>query len=475
MKAINRFLSLTMVFLLLCGLLPGFAYADDPVSGSIVLSNASGNAGDTVTVDVAVMGNPGVMAMRMEPEFDATVLELKDTVLVSTDEWTKGAGGQVLFDHYPDSDFTGKVVTYTFKILENANPGDTQVKLAVKAANYKEDLVAFEVTPATISVGGETGKLDISIGHTAALGNRLSLIYLIPVEAVEGYELDRMEIRQVHYTGEGEDFEWREYTLTTWDDYTLGGKNYKRMEFNNIAAKEMGDEVYATLYLTKDGVSYENTVDVYSLKQYAYNRLEKSSDAVLKTLLVDMLNYGAQAQVYLKYHTVALVNEALTPDQQAMGTTEMPELHSAANKVETPGASAFFYGKTLVVGSVVEIKYLMQFGANKDEAPADTVKLVLTYTKVNGGTVTVTIPASQFVYDSRYATYDANLTGIAAKDMCCAVTAKIYDGDTLISNVEDYSIETYAKNRLENSQDETLKELLRCLMKYGISAENYFS
>ena len=357
---------------------------------------------------------------------------------------------------------------------------DPDHKAMIAATVTEETVDGVTTYTATAVFQGKTytdtrTRKTISIGHTAALGNRLSLIYLIPVEAVEGYELDRMEIRQVHYTGEGEDFEWREYTLTTWDDYTLGGKNYKRMEFNNIAAKEMGDEVYATLYLTKDGVSYENTDDVYSLKQYAYNRLEKSSDAVLKTLLVDMLNYGAQAQVYLKYHTVALVNEALTPDQQALGTTEMPELHSAANKVETPGASAFFYGKTLVVGSVVEIKYLMKFGANKDEAPADTVKLVLTYTKVNGGTVTVTIPASQFVYDSRYASYDANLTGIAAKDMCCAVTGKIYDGDTLISNVEDYSIETYAKNRLENSQDETLKELLRCLMKYGISAENYFS
>ena len=54
MKAMKRFLSLAMVCLLLCGLLPGFAYADDPAVGTIALSNASGNAGDTVTTIISI-------------------------------------------------------------------------------------------------------------------------------------------------------------------------------------------------------------------------------------------------------------------------------------------------------------------------------------------------------------------------------------------------------------------------------------
>ena len=103
------------------------------------------------------------------------------------------------------------------------------------------------------------------------------------------------------------------------------------------------------------------------------------------------------------------------------------------------------------------------------------MKLVLTYTKVNGETVSVTIPAAEFDYNSGYKAYFASFTGISAKDMRCTVTAKIYDGDTLISDVLEYSIETYAKNRLEKSTDEAFKELMRCLMKYGISAENYLS
>ena len=475
MKTMKRFLSLAMVCLLLCGLLPSFAYADDPESGVIVLSNAAGSAGETVTVDVTIQSNPGVMALTLKPQFDTTVLELKETAVDTEAGWTRGADGQVLYDSYPDSTITGKVVTYTFKILEDAQPGDTQVTLEVKAANYDENLVDFAVTPATVTIGGESGKVDFPFNHSASFGNNLSLNYYMPIEYVEGYELDRLEIRQVHYNGEGSDYTWREYNLTSWEDSKLGGKNYKKMVFDNIAAKELGDDLYATLYLTKDGESYENTVDIYNLKQYAYNRLDKSTDAVFKTLLVDLLNYGSQAQLYFNYNTANLANADLTAEQQAYGTAEMPELKSVENIITTPDASAFYYGKTIVMGSYVELRYYMQFGAGKNEAPADTVKLVLTYTKINGETVSVTIPASEFDYNSGYKAYFASFTGISAKDMRCTVTAKIYDGDTLISDVLEYSIETYAKNRLEKSTDEAFKELMRCLMKYGISAENYLS
>ena len=306
MKAMKRFLSLAMVCLLLCGLLPGFAYADDPAVGAIALSNASGNAGDTVTVDVTIQSNPGVMAMKLMPQFDTAVLELQGTEADTESGWTLGADGQVLYDTYPDSTFTGKVVTYTFKILADAQPGETQVNLEVKAANYDENLVEFTVTPATVTIEGESGKVDFPFNHSASFGNNLSLNYYMPIEYVEGYELDRLEIRQVHYNGEGSDYTWREYNLTSWEDSKLGGKNYKKMVFDNIAAKELGDDLYATLYLTKDGESYENTVDIYNLKQYAYNRLNKSTDAAFKTLLVDLLNYGSQAQLYFNYNTANL-------------------------------------------------------------------------------------------------------------------------------------------------------------------------
>ena len=183
--------------------------------------------------------------------------------------------------------------------------------------------------------------------------------------------------------------------------------------------------------------------------------------------------YCAQAQLYFKYNTGNLVNTELTPEQQALGTAEMPELKSVENSIATPGATASFYGQSIIMSSYVELKYYLTFGLDNNEAPTDTMKLVLSYTTVKGDNVSVTIPASMFKYNSSYHAYGVSFTGISAKDMRCTVTAKIYDGDTLISDVREYSIETYAKKRLENSTDEVYKDLMRCLMKYGISAENY--
>ena len=481
MKTLKRVLSMTLVCLLLCGLLPSFALADDPVAGAMVLTDVTGKPGDTVTVDLKLTSNPGIVVLQIKSlTFDSTVLELTDVAVTIESGWNPTVvkeTGRILLDKDPtaNSTYTGSVATYTFKILDTAAAGETEIKLDYSACDKDEKYVTFNVTPAKVTVKGETGKVDFPFNHSASFDNNLSLIYYMPSEYVEGYELDRLQIRQVHYTGEGSDFEWREYNLTSWADVKVSGKDYKRLVFDNIAAKEIGDELYATLYLTKDGVSYENTVDVYNLKTYAYNRLSKSSDASFKTLLVDMLNYGAQAQVYFNYNTGNPVNQDLTPEQQAMGTADMPTLKSVENTIATPDATAFYYGKTIVMGSYVELSYYMQFGANKDEAPADTVKLVLSYTKINGQTVSVTIPASEFVYNPSRKAYSANFSGISAKDMRCTVTAKIYDGDTLISDVLEYSIETYAKNRLEKSSDEVFKELMRCLMKYGISAENYLN
>ena len=238
MKTMKRFLSLTLVCLLLCGLLPSFAFAADATSGTIAMSNASGNAGETVTVEVEVKSNPGVMALTLEPQFDTTVLELQDTVLATETNWTEGANGKVLFDYYPDSTFTGKVVTYTFKILDNAKSGDTKVELEVSAANFNEDIVAFEVTPATVTVGG--GDLNVTFSHSLSLGNNLTIYYMVPTSDLEGYTNVRLHVEKNKYNGDGSSFTVEKYDLT---QYEIDAKNRYKFAFSNIAAKEIGDDV----------------------------------------------------------------------------------------------------------------------------------------------------------------------------------------------------------------------------------------
>ena len=60
----------------------------------------------------------------------------------------------------------------------------------------------------------------------------------------------------------------------------------------------MGTEVTARLFYNTEGADHMSHALSYSVRQYAMNMLEKTDDAAMKTLLVDMPNYGAEAQKY---------------------------------------------------------------------------------------------------------------------------------------------------------------------------------
>ena len=314
------------------------------------------------------------------------------------------------------------------------------------------------------------GELIVKFSHSCVLNNNLGINYYIPKDEVDGFDEFRLVIKKQVFDGAGSSFSCTETTLSNYSEATVDGVDYLCFGYYGIAAKEMGSELRATLYMKRDGVQYSTTVDIYSVAEYAYNRLNKSSDDRLKTLLVDMLDYGAASQTYLKYNTSNLVNAKLTSAQRAYGS-EMPQPVSNELLISVEGNTAHFYGKSLILGNNVEIKYYMTFDNGK---PADSVKLVLSYTSIDGKEYTKVVKASDFVYESKYKAYSASIDSIGAKDMSCVVTAKIYDGDTLIGDVCKYSIETYVYNRLQKSTDENLKAAVIAMYRYGKSAEQYF-
>ncbi len=86
---------------------------------------------------------------------------------------------------------------------------------------------------------------------------------------------------------------------------------------HGVAAKQMIDMVYAQAYVrTADGYAYSQLVP-YSVQTYAANKLglnpnaTPTTDEKLKTLLRDMLDYGASAQIYFGYKTDNLANAIL--------------------------------------------------------------------------------------------------------------------------------------------------------------------
>lgn len=108
-----------------------------------------------------------------------------------------------------------------------------------------------------------------------------------------------------------------------------GGKKTFKFVFDNILPQQMGDEITATLII--DGkVVY--SYDAYSLLNYATKKLasDKAEDVAAHDIIVAMLNYGAEAQLYFDYKTDALVNDSLSEAQKDLPSIKEIDAVAAA-------------------------------------------------------------------------------------------------------------------------------------------------
>lgn len=251
-----------------------------------------------------------------------------------------------------------------------------------------------------------------------------------------------------------------EYTVT---DYTVSGGKYI-FDFSDIAPNNMNDAVKATLYASFDGVEYQSEVREYSVATYCYNMLNRySSDeyAKLRTLLVDLLNYGAASQIYTEYNTQNLVNSQLTEAQRAWATTEKPVYQTVQNleykTVDNPTVQWKGGGLNLVDAVTMRFKiYAASYEGLTVRVETDNRIWEIPYEDFSETT------GGRYVYFS----------GLNAGEMSETVYLTVYEGDKPVSNTVSYSIESYAYAK-QNSQDTSLTSLLEAMMKYGNSAYAY--
>ena len=120
--------------------------------------------------------------------------------------------------------------------------------------------------------------------------------------------------------------EFSDVKLLVWDEpraeYLLGTEKYTVnfsgetddtsgklrgiYHFRAMSAKMMADNFYFVAYANVEGEDCYSPLIKYSALQYAYNKLGKTgtvtTDENLETLLYEMLDYGAAAQVYLNHN-----------------------------------------------------------------------------------------------------------------------------------------------------------------------------
>ena len=228
--------------------------------------------------------------------------------------------------------------------------------------------------------------------------------------------------------------------------FTRAGGSYY-VSFNDIAAKEMTDAVYVTIY-DAEGNAISNVYED-SVESYALRVLDKAeSTDTLKTMIVDMLNYGAAAQEYFDYNTADLANGELTEAQQALATQT-----TAYEDGRVKGAN--YMGTRLILESNISMEFA--FRNLNAEMTAE-----ISYTDHYGDEITLETQP-----EAAGSSWIVTLEELVVADGRQAVTVKVYDGETVVAEVTD-SMESYVARMNGTSS------LFQQLMKFSDSAYNYF-
>ncbi|WP_308613175.1 M64 family metallopeptidase [uncultured Eubacterium sp.] len=270
-------------------------------------------------------------------------------------------------------------------------------------------------------------------------------------------------------------------SLSSFDEFYMtfecGGKeekvtDYKETDkyyvfsYKGINPQLMNDNVTAVLHAKNKSEEYTSPEKIMSVKEYAYTMLDRYSDdehSKLRTLLVDLLNYGAAAQIYAGYQTDNLVNSDLTDVQKdwaSKDTTEFKNIRNLNYKtISNPTAEWKTCSLVLKNSIMVKVKFSAKDVENK------TVEIVLknakfTYTKddfVNNG-------------DGTYYVYCNELF---ANELSDDLLFTIYENGVPCSNTMLFSVESYARLVRDNYKDKPLDKMTTAMMLYGKSAKAY--
>ena len=227
----------------------------------------------------------------------------------------------------------------------------------------------------------------------------------------------------------------------------------------------MGDDIEITFYGIKDGVAYWGETYTYSVTDYVQSTLSKTTTSdKLKTMLVDLMYYGAACQTYQNYKTDQLMTDILTEEQKQYKSAYELELKNIKDaSYETCENRLVRFGTALRLNNAVE----MAIALNLTDVALDD----LTF-KVKIGTRELT-----YTYAENPENFEKGkdgywyfyFDGVYANQMSEEVFITAYRGNEQVSYTLRYSIESYAST----VTDAKLKAVTDAMMYYGNSAKAY--
>ena len=249
-------------------------------------------------------------------------------------------------------------------------------------------------------------------------------------------------------------FNGEEYRV---DEYFIDDEGRYCFAFKDIAPHMMGDSIKATLYANDGAVSVEKAS--YSIKEYCEYQLANSNDTKVKTLVSDLLVYGAKAQLYMGYNTDALVTDGIA----GLTASEFTALDESAYKVALSGeASALAYWSSIGLYLDNDMTVRLTFKAESVEGLTVEIKV--------GDEITV-VNADEFIGDGK-GNYRIYFDGVMATEFDTEITASFKLNGEAIGQTLTYSVNSYVYY-MQESSDETLCDLVKAIYNYGKSAVAY--
>lgn len=445
MKNTKRILSLIIVMALLLTMMAVPAVAKDSntnetdIIGSLYLS--------ATPTTITVRGATSSYSFRID---DSTT-------------WTTNATFSGL---YPNTEHT------VYAKLGSA-PEITVGKITTKAADYVSNPNATTIDAAAPNVTSSMG-----ITHNVNFQESLSLYYYIPVANLTGYSNVRLFIQRQYYESGATDCIYQDRIIDVASlplDPKSSTKRYSYI-YTNIAAAQITEMIYVTLYAEKDGVTYVSPLDAYSIEKYCYNNLAKSTvSSANKTMYASLLNYGAAAQIHFRRNTSHLANANMTAAQQAMANMNN-YTDWTSYKDSTGSGPANITSNNVNFGNTTSLYYYVTFPSGYDMSKV-TFEASYTSNVASIGTRKMVVPSSSFEWDASKSRYTITISGMATTDYGCKITAFVKDGSNIISNQKTYSIESYCVSKADPSSTstaESLRNLVTALMRYSYASRDCF-
>lgn len=170
-------------------------------------------------------------------------------------------------------------------------------------------------------------------------------------------------------------------------------------------------------------------------------------------MMVDMLGYGAAAQVNFSYGTDDLANSQLTAAQKGYGTTTVTTLKN------NQGKGTNYLGTRLVLESSIQLQVAFK------NLTADKY-VIYSFTNHLGEVQTVRVDSADFV--DAGGVYGVELSELVYADARQQAQVTVYNADGSVYGTASDSIEGYIQRNTKGD------DVFAALMKFADAAYNYF-